>query len=182
MTRPLWDKRTPFWLALALIAVGACVFVIWRGERKEAEHRDREAALAQQLDEAKAAADRAAKLEAEQEKLNERNKTLLAEGSERIVLGQLTIVGLAYQKASDKLGRAPTTPDELAPFLPTADGLTSPRDHEAFEIAWGTPLTPPGRLLAWERTPWENGGRFVLTTGAQPKRVTAEEFKRLSSK
>lgn len=37
MGRPLWDKRTPFWLVLALASVAAFVFIVWRGEQSEKE-------------------------------------------------------------------------------------------------------------------------------------------------
>ncbi len=160
MGRPLWDKRTPFWLAIALISLGVFVFLVWRGERE----------LARQEDQTRVA----------REKLDEENKKVLALANEATVQGQLNIVGLAYQNAFNKLGRAPKNPDELAPFLRAADGLISPRDRQPFDVAWGTPLTPPGKLLAWESSPWEDGGRIVLLTGAQAKRVSADEFKKLS--
>ena len=32
MARPLWDKRTPLWLAASIIVVGVSGLVLWRGE------------------------------------------------------------------------------------------------------------------------------------------------------
>jgi hypothetical protein len=175
-------------LAAALIAVGAGAFVLWRGEqhlaRQEAEHPQRLAELAQEREAARAAAERAAGQVVEQQKSVEQGKALLAKGSEDLVRAQLLLVGAAYRRASEQLGRPPKGPEELTPFLGITNGLLSPRDRQPFEVAWGTPVPAPGRLLAWESTPWEDGGRMVLTTEvtAPPKRVTAEEFKNLSGK
>lgn len=170
MVRPRWVIGTAFWFTAAFIAVGILAFVVWWGEPRLAQQRAGHPAQTQSIEDIRAHGDQVAKAIEKQRKVNE-----------QIVQEQLAIVGQAYQKASEKLGRPPQTANELIPFLPPADTLVFPLHRQQFELAWGTPLTDFGRLLAWEKTARDNGGRVVLISGEMPQRVTADEFKILSS-
>jgi hypothetical protein len=184
MARPLWGNGASIWLAAAISAVGILAFVIWWGERQRAQQQaDLQAQAdvqAKQLKEAEERLEKAKNGVIEQGRIGEQMKEQLLQVREAAAQSRLQLLGLAYRSASEKLGRPPKAPDELAPFLKVADAFISPRDGQPFEVAWGTSLTAPGQLLAWEQTSLADGGRIVLITVAQPKRVTADEFKQLS--
>lgn len=169
MARPRWGKGTAFWITCTFIAAGSVAFVVGWGEPRLAQQQSNHAAPFQPIEDVRANGDRVAKEIEKQRKVNE-----------QIVQEQLAIVGQAYQKASDQLGRPPQTADELTPFLPPAEGLVFPMDLRQFEFAWGTPLTDFGRLLAWEKAARQDGGRVALISGGEPQRVTADQFKILS--
>jgi serine/threonine protein kinase len=83
---------------------------------------------------------------------------------------RLTGISRAYSKASDKLARPPSKPEELAPFVEHDEDRLSPRDGKPFVIAWGVDCNRPAPnqpLLAWEETPDEEGRRWVYQGGAR---------------
>ena len=91
-------------------------------------------------------------------------------------------IGMAYPKAAEALGRAPTSLAELEPYLVSKDSRTSLRDGKPFAIGAVEGVSvggPLDRLLVWEATPDENGERYVFQESQGGYRVGAQEFQAL---
>lgn len=102
--------------------------------------------------------------------------------------GNLTTIGLAYNRATDKLGRPPKDLEELKPFLQELGDpnsiLRSPHDGLPYVILFGRNIrkldTMPPPIIAYEQQ-GVSGKRYVLTTmGIQP--MSDEEFQKADLK
>src|SRR5262245_46272058 len=97
--------------------------------------------------------------------------------------GNLSKIGAAYDRATEKLGHPPENPEQLIPFLKEYGDpetiLRSPHDQLPYVILWGrdvrkTTIPPP--TIAYEQQ-GANGKRYVLTgMGIMP--MTEEEFQK----
>jgi hypothetical protein len=96
----------------------------------------------------------------------------------------LTTISLAYNRATDKLGRPPKDLDELKPHLKELGDpdaiLRSPHDGQPYVILFGRNIRKvdvmPPPIIAYEQQ-GANGSRYVLTAmGVQP--MSDEEFKK----
>jgi hypothetical protein len=92
----------------------------------------------------------------------------------------LSTISLAYNRATDKLGRAPKDLDELKPFFKDLGDpdtiLRSPHDGQPYVILFGRSIRKfdPPPIIAYEEQ-GKDGMRYVLTAmGVQPMRD--EEF------
>ena len=90
--------------------------------------------------------------------------------------GNLTTIGLAYNRATDKLGRPPKDLEELKPHLKDLGDpdaiLRSPHDGLPYVILFGRDIRKvnemPPPIIAYEQQ-GANGMRYVLTTmGIRP--------------
>jgi hypothetical protein len=98
--------------------------------------------------------------------------------------GNLTTIGLAYNRATDKLGRPPKDLEELKPHLKDLGDpeaiLRSPHDGQPYVILFGRDIRKidvmPPPIIAYEQQ-GSNGIRYVLNTmGIQP--MTDEQFQK----
>src|SRR5579864_5125271 len=96
----------------------------------------------------------------------------------------LTTISLAYNRATDKLGRPPKDLDELKPFLKELGDpdaiLRSPHDGLPYVILFGRNIRKvdvmPPPIIVYEQQ-GANGMRYVLTAmGVQP--MSDEEFQK----
>jgi hypothetical protein len=93
----------------------------------------------------------------------------------------LAAIGRYYAQAEQKLGRPPSSADELKPFLPPGGELSklmvSPNDNLPYVVVWGTKIThSPDQYLvvAYEKN-GANGYRHVFTPQGTLM-LTAEDF------
>jgi hypothetical protein len=96
----------------------------------------------------------------------------------------LSTIGLAYNRATDKLGRPPKDLEELKPFLKELGDpeaiLRSPHDGQPYVILFGRNIRKadvmPPPIIVYEQQ-GANGTRYVLTTmGVRP--MSDEEFQK----
>jgi len=97
--------------------------------------------------------------------------------------GPLTELGKAYVEATYGLDRAPTSADELKPYLPAGKDvnslLTSPMDSKPYVIIWGTDprqgmdLKP--LVIGYEQT--SSGGTRLVFTAMGVSLMDEKDFK-----
>jgi hypothetical protein len=93
-------------------------------------------------------------------------------------------IGIAYARATDRLGRPPRNPDELKRALQTEFGeadtyLVSPNDGQAYQIIWGVDIyraEPEGAVVVAYEKRGVKGKRYVLTVGIAVRAMNDDAF------